>query len=67
MITRLKKGFGAGLSNPPLNKTADGMFNPWNHTQFGTANTSMTSANFGKITGLLVGARRMQFGLRLTF
>ena len=43
------------------------MFNPWNHTQFGTANTSTTSANFGKITSTLVGPRRMQFGLRLTF
>jgi hypothetical protein len=43
------------------------MFNAWNHTQFGTANLSVTSANFGKITGLLVSPRRMQFGLRLSF
>lgn len=42
-------------------------FNTWNHTQFGAANTSVTSANFGKITGTLVGPRRMQFGLRLTY
>jgi hypothetical protein len=43
------------------------LFNAWNHTQFGTANLSMTSANFGKITSVLVGPRRMQFGLRLSF
>ncbi len=43
------------------------MFNAFNHTQFGAANLSLTSANFGKITGLLVGPRRMQFGLRLRF
>ncbi len=43
------------------------MFNAWNHTQFGPANLSVTSSNFGKITGLLVSPRRMQFGLRLSF
>ncbi|MGI8991495.1 MAG: TonB-dependent receptor domain-containing protein [Bryobacteraceae bacterium] len=43
------------------------MFNAWNHTQFGAANLNLASANFGKIGGLLVGPRRMQFGLRLSF
>jgi Carboxypeptidase regulatory-like domain len=43
------------------------MFNAWNHTQFGPANLSVTSATFGKITSVLVGPRRMQFGLRLNF
>jgi hypothetical protein len=43
------------------------MFNAWNHTQFGTANLSLASSNFGRITGVLVSPRRMQFGMRLTF
>lgn len=43
------------------------MFNAWNHTQYGTANLNLASASFGKIGGLLVGPRRMQFGLRLVF
>ncbi|PYU92505.1 MAG: TonB-dependent receptor [Acidobacteria bacterium] len=43
------------------------MFNAWNHTQFGTADLNVASGNFGKIGGVLVGARRMQFGLRLTY
>jgi len=42
-------------------------FNTWNHTQFGTASLTMTSANLGKITGTLVGPRRMQLGLRISF
>jgi hypothetical protein len=43
------------------------MFNAWNHTQFGPANLTMTSANVGKITSSLIAPRRMQFGLRLNF
>lgn len=43
------------------------MFNAWNHTQFGTASLNLASANFGRITGLLVGPRRMQLGLRVTY
>src|SRR5262249_36570328 len=43
------------------------LFNAWNHTQFGPANLTMTSANVGRITSTLIGPRRMQFGLRLTF
>ena len=42
-------------------------FNTWNHTQFGSANLNTSSPTFGRITGLRVPARRMQFGLRLTF
>jgi hypothetical protein len=43
------------------------MFNAWNHTQYGPANLSMTSANVGRITSSLIGPRRMQFGLRFRF
>ena len=43
------------------------MFNAWNHTQYGAANLNLASANFGRIGGLLIGPRRMQFGLRLVF
>jgi outer membrane receptor protein involved in Fe transport len=42
-------------------------FNTWNHTQFGSANLNTSSPTFGRITGLRVAPRRMQFGLRLTF
>jgi hypothetical protein len=42
-------------------------FNTFNHTQYGPANLTMTSANLGKITSLLVGPRRTQLGLRLRF
>jgi hypothetical protein len=42
-------------------------FNTWNHTQFGSANLNTSSPTFGRIGGLRVGPRRMQFGLRLTF
>jgi Carboxypeptidase regulatory-like domain len=43
------------------------MFNAFNHTQFGAANLNMASQNFGKITGTLIGPRRMQVGLKLIF
>jgi hypothetical protein len=42
-------------------------FNAFNHTQFGSANVTMTNTNFGRITSTRVGPRRMQLGLRLTF
>ena len=42
-------------------------FNTWNHTQFGSANLNVSSPNFGRIGGLRVGPRRMQFGARVTF
>ena len=42
-------------------------FNTWNHTQFGSANLNTSNPSFGRITGMRIGPRRMQFGLRLTF
>ena len=42
-------------------------FNTWNHTQFGSANTNVTSPTFGAITSTRVTARRMQLGLKLIF
>lgn len=39
-------------------------FNTWNHTQFGSANLSITSPNFGRILSTRVGPRRMQLGLK---
>jgi len=42
-------------------------FNTWNHTQFGSANTSTTNAAFGTITSLRVAPRRMQLGLKILF
>jgi hypothetical protein len=43
------------------------MFNAFNRTHFGVPNLSSTSPNFGRITGTLIGPRRMQFGLKLVF
>lgn len=43
------------------------MFNAFNHTQFGAANLNYSSASFGQIGGVLVGPRRMQFGLKFMF
>lgn len=40
-------------------------FNSLNHTQFGSANTNVTSPTFGAITGTRVTARRMQLGLKI--
>ncbi len=42
-------------------------FNVFNHTQYGAPNLSLTSVNFGKITGTLIGPRRLQLGLKLIF
>jgi hypothetical protein len=42
-------------------------FNTWNHTQFGSANLNTSSPTFGRIGGIRVEPRRMQFGLRLNF
>lgn len=42
-------------------------FNSWNHTQFGSANLTTTSPNFGRILGTRVGPRRMQLGLKLSW
>jgi Carboxypeptidase regulatory-like domain/TonB dependent receptor len=43
------------------------MFNAFNHTQFGSANLDLSSLNFGRIGGTLIGPRRMQVGLKLLF
>lgn len=43
------------------------LFNAFNHTQFGPANLSVTSPNFGRIDSTLVDSRRMQFGLKLIY
>jgi hypothetical protein len=42
-------------------------FNAFNHTQFGAATLNLASVNFGRITGTLVGPRRMQVGLKVSF
>jgi hypothetical protein len=42
-------------------------FNSWNHTQFGSANLTTTSPNFGRILSTRVGPRRMQLGLKLSW
>jgi len=42
-------------------------FNTWNHTQFGSATLSVTSTNFGRITGARMGPRRTQLGLKLSW
>ncbi|MGH9662173.1 MAG: TonB-dependent receptor, partial [Bryobacteraceae bacterium] len=42
-------------------------FNSWNHTQFGSANLTTTSPNFGRITGTRVGPRRTQLALKISW
>ncbi|MEO7650402.1 MAG: hypothetical protein ABIZ80_08025, partial [Bryobacteraceae bacterium] len=42
------------------------MLNALNHTNFTGVDTNPQSANFGRFTGT-AGARRVQFGLRMTF
>jgi hypothetical protein len=41
-------------------------FNTWNHTQFNNYDANFASGNFGKITSTY-DARRIQFGLKLSF
>jgi hypothetical protein len=43
------------------------MFNAWNHPQFGDPGTTLGDADFGKITGLGINPREIQFGLRIEF
>lgn len=43
------------------------MFNVWNHTQYGDPGTTVGDASFGKITGLGINPREIQFGLRVEF
>jgi len=42
------------------------MLNAFNHTNFSGVDTNPQSANFGRFTAT-AGARRVQFGLRMTF
>ncbi len=42
-------------------------FNGFNHTQFGDASTSLTPGVFGRINGLRISPREIQFGLKLIF
>jgi len=42
-------------------------FNGWNHTQFSTPSDSLNPTSFGRIGGTLIGARTVQFGLRILF
>jgi outer membrane receptor protein involved in Fe transport len=43
------------------------MFNVWNHPQFGDPGTTLGDASFGKITGIGINPREIQFGLRVEF
>ena len=42
-------------------------FNGWNHTQYGVPDASLVAGQFGRITGLLISPREVQFALRLVF
>lgn len=42
-------------------------FNIFNHAQFGVPNTTWGTPTFGQISSTQVDARRLQFGLRVTF
>jgi hypothetical protein len=42
-------------------------FNGWNHPQFGPPNAGLTPGQFGRISGLLINPRQVQFALRLVF
>ena len=43
------------------------LFNPFNRTQFGNIQASLTAPNFGQITGPMVGPRIITMGLRLNW
>jgi hypothetical protein len=43
------------------------LFNPFNRTQFGNIQPSLTATNFGQITGPMVGPRIITMGLRLNW
>jgi hypothetical protein len=43
------------------------LFNPFNRTQFGNIQASLTAPNFGRITGPMVGPRIITMGLRLNW
>ncbi|HEX5482572.1 MAG TPA: carboxypeptidase regulatory-like domain-containing protein [Terriglobia bacterium] len=42
-------------------------FNTWNHPQFDSPSGSLVPGTFGRIHGLLIPAREIQFGLKLFF
>jgi hypothetical protein len=42
-------------------------YNAFNHTNFGSPNTTVTSASFGRITSTFLGPREIQLALRLVF
>ncbi len=42
-------------------------YNAFNTTMFGTPNTRVTSASFGRITSLLINPRQIQLSARVTF
>lgn len=44
-------------------------YNAWNTTHFGAPNTTVTSANFGRINGTLEGGgpREIQLAARISF
>jgi hypothetical protein len=43
------------------------LFNPFNRTQFGNIQASLTAPNFGQVTGPMVGPRIITMGLRLNW
>ena len=43
------------------------LYNAFNHTNFGSPNTTVTSSSFGRITSTFVGPREVQLALRLVF
>ncbi len=43
------------------------LFNAFNHANFGTPNTNIQSATFGKVTGTQAPNRILQFALKLSF
>jgi hypothetical protein len=43
------------------------LFNPFNRTQFGGIQPSLTAPNFGQVTGPMVGPRIITMGLRLNW
>jgi hypothetical protein len=43
------------------------LYNAFNRTHFGTPNTVVTNANFGRITGTFLGPREIQLAARIVF
>jgi hypothetical protein len=54
--------------NERVKMTLQGEFyNAWNTTHLGTPNTTVTNANFGRITGTFLGPREIQVAARVSF